>query len=627
MKNSNFEPASFHKRIELAHKKLEHLYRLIYGHHPDAETGLSLIYQALENAYVLRSADLLERDHKKELMAHPWYVDHRLCGMSLYVDRFAGNLQGVIDSLDYFEQLGVNFLHLMPIFKSPSNESDGGYAVSDFKEVDPKFGTKEDLQRLQQVMLQRDMYLMLDVVLNHTSSQHEWAQLAQKGEKPYTDYYYFFSDRQDPDQYDAAMPEIFPTSAPGNFTYLEGNRKWVMTVFHHYQWDLNYRNPLVFVEMLSVILYYANLGVDLLRIDAPAFIWKEKGTTCQNLWQAHVLLRLIRQCVQVVAPGMALLGEAIVAPRDIMPYFGTEAENECHFLYNATQMAVQWDALATGDTRVMSEAQGVLFHKIPGCTWINYTRCHDDIGLGYEDQMIQAVGFDPYQHRRFIKDYFTGNYPSSLARGALFSANDKTGDARISGSLASLCGLEVALERNEPLLIKQAIDRILLMQSHSIFLGGLPMLFYGDEQGVCNDYSYQNDPRKNYDNRWMHRPDLRQLKKNIPTAGTVAGQVFQATKRLLSLRKQWPQVSDTGNLFWIRPLNRHVIGFVRTAAHQPLIALFNFSAAPQELAPSFPSHWGSNRKLYKEHWSGIPLDWSKPVMLQGYQFLLLTHLD
>jgi len=357
----------------------------------------------------------------------------------------------------------------MPLFKSPANESDGGYAVSDFRAVEEKFGTLKDLQNLIQQLQQQGFYLMIDIVLNHTSHHHEWAQKAKAGEKKYQDYYYMFDDRSLPDAFDSTMPEIFPEVAPGNFTWNEDCKKWVMTVFHNYQWDLNYTNPQVFIAMLNNIFFYANLGIDVLRIDAPAFIWKQLGTTCQNLPKAHTLLRLIKQCVAIATPGMALLGEAIVAPKEIIKYFGTDnyTAQECDVAYNAAQMALQWDALATTDTRVMLAAQQVILQKPYGTTWINYTRCHDDIGLGYDDWMIQQAGFNAYEHRKFLKEYYTGSFYNSPARGALFAVNVKTQDARISGTLASLCGLEKAINDKDETAIATSINKIAMMQAHS----------------------------------------------------------------------------------------------------------------------------------------------------------------
>jgi amylosucrase len=348
------------------------------------------------------------------------------------------------------------------------------------------------------------------------------------------------------------------------------------------------------------------LGVDILRIDAPAFIWKQIGTTCQNLPQAHTLLRLIKQCVLMAAPGMALLGEAIVAPKEIMKYFGTGlyTAKECDFAYNATHMALQWDMLATGDTRVMLAAQHEILQKPYGTSWITYTRCHDDIGLGYDDYMIQYAGYNPYEHRKFIKDYYSGVFPGSNATGALFSSNPKTGDARISGSLASLCGLEKAITENDAAAVEMAIRKILLMQAHSFFLGGVPMLFYGDEAGYTNDYSYLNDPGKSYDNRWMHRPVIDWEKnKRIDEEETVEHKVFSATKKLIAIRKKLPVVGDNKNLTWLTPHNIYVAGYIRTYEDQRLYGVFNFSSKPSYLTwLAFKEHGNVPDKLY-DHWT------------------------
>ncbi|HSK13935.1 MAG TPA: alpha-amylase family glycosyl hydrolase, partial [Phnomibacter sp.] len=415
---------SFYARLMANAINIQALYLSLYAGHDRGKKCFDKLIRSICEAYTRRPAALRKRDRIK-LDEDAWFTSHKLAGMSLYVDRFAGSLKGMPDKLDHLQHLGVNLLHLMPIFESPADASDGGYAVSDFRKVDERFGTLGDLQYLQREMMQRGMYLMLDIVLNHTSDRHEWATKARDGDLFYRDFFYTYPDRTMPDAFESAMPEIFPESAPGSFTWDANMKRWVMTVFHQYQWDLNFSNPEVFIAMLEHIFFYANIGVDVLRIDAPAFIWKEPGTTCQNLPQAHTLLRLIRQCVEVATPGMAILGEAIVAPREIMKYFGTGRYEgrECHFAYNATHMALQWDALATGDTRVMLQAQPLLLKKPQGVSWITYTRCHDDIGLGYEDQMIADAGFSPYEHRRFLKDFFSGAYDGSAARGALFAVN------------------------------------------------------------------------------------------------------------------------------------------------------------------------------------------------------------
>ena len=569
---------SFYSRLIANAANIQSLYNELYQHHSQGNAHFDLLIDTLASAHKKRKPALKKTDAAKAEKGY-WFLSNEITGMSLYVDQFCGTLVHLQEKLPYFEKLGVNFLHLMPLFESPGGESDGGYAVSNFRKINDRFGTLQDLISVQQKMNGAGMYLMTDIVMNHTSRLQEWAIKAKEGDPHFQEYFYMYDDRTMPDRFEQTMPDIFPETAPGNFTYIPECQKWVMTVFHNYQWDLNFSNPAVFVEMLDVVLFYANLGVDVLRIDAPAFIWKKPGTTCQNLPQAHTLLRLLKQCVQVASPGMALLGEAIVAPKEIMQYFGTGnyVAKECDFAYNATQMALQWDALATGDTRVMLAAQHELLKKPYGTSWLTYTRCHDDIGLGYDDYMIQQASFNPYEHRKFLKDFYSGNTPGSTATGALFSVNPKTQDARISGTLASLCGLEKAINNNNENEITTAINRIILMQAFSFFIGGLAMLFYGDEAGSTNDYSYLDNPAKSYDNRWMHRPVIDWAKnERINVEGTIEQRVFNATQQLISLRKKLPMVADLSNITWLSPFNIHVAGFLRQKEESRLFCFFNF---------------------------------------------------
>lgn len=597
--------SSFVERFRTHLYSIENLFNEIYGDHVHRNKGFDQLLHSLITHHQQRDIALIQKDAEKQ-KAGNWFLSHQITGMSLYVDRFAKNLQGLTKKLPYFNELGVNFLHLMPVFESPAEESDGGYAVSNFKKVDARFGTNEDLQKLIHQMQDQKMYLMLDIVLNHTSDQHEWAQKAKNGDPFYQDFFYFFDNRDLPNQYDQTMPEIFPVSSPGSFSYVRELNKWVMTVFHHYQWDLNYQNPFVFNAMLDTILHYANLGVDILRIDAPAFIWKELGTSCQNLPKAHTLLRLIKKCVQVSSPGMALLGEAIVAPREIIKYFGTGdyTVQECDIAYSSTQMALQWDALATGDTRVMLAAQHEILQKPYGCTWINYTRCHDDIGLGYDDYMIERAGFNPYQHRTYLKNYYAGWQEGSVAAGALFSVNPKTNDARISGSLASLCGLQKAVEWHQPNEIENALQKIILMQAQTMFMGGIPMLFNGDELAYTNDYTYLQDSSKNYDNRWMHRPVMNwERNEKRKDRSTHEGGIFKATQKLITLRKNLSILSDHKNISWMTPYNIHVAGFVRSEEDKKLFCVFNYKNADSYITwNAFKEHGNLPNQLL-DHWT------------------------
>ncbi len=588
------------------------------------------ILNSIFSAYQERAPDLKKLDLDKE-KKDGWFLSNDLAGMSLYVDRFAGNLENLPKHLPYLENLGINLLHLMPIFESPEGESDGGYAVSNYRKVDPRFGTLDDLKSFHKELRKKDMYLMIDIVINHTSTHHEWAKKARAGNKKYMDYYYFYEDRQIPDQMELSMPEVFPESSPGNFSYVKELDQWVMSVFHNYQWDLNFRNPEVFIEMLNNIFFYANLGVDIIRIDAPAFIWKEMGTNCQNLPQAHKILQLIKLCNEIASPGMAILGEAIVAPAEIMNYFGKGrfATHECDFAYNATHMALQWDALATGDTRVMMAAQSEIMGKPLGTTWLNYTRCHDDIGLGYDDAMIQQAGLDPYLHRTYLKNYFSGTSPNSPAKGALFGVNPKTNDARISGTLASLCGLETAKAKGSKEMIELSIQKILLMQAHSFFLGGVPMLFYGDEVGYENDYTYLQDEAKSYDNRWMHRPVIDWSKNELSkNADCTEHSVFSGTQKLLKIRKSLPVIADKKNLYWLQNHNNAICGYLRHSDNQNVYCLFNFSESEQNITFYVLGEASKRPAKLKDLWTGksIPIGHDhENLHFKPYQFYLLTE--
>lgn len=619
------DATAFYTRFVSNIADIDALYKALYGEYEAAY--FRQLIRTVVGAHKHRPQFLQKKDGAKAATGQ-WFLSNQLAGMSLYVDRFCGNLQNLPSKLDYFTRLGVNLLHLMPLFQSPPGESDGGYAVSDYRSVDERFGTLDDLQQVVHDMNRKDMYLMLDIVLNHTSHRHAWAEKARAGDTYYQQFYYFYNDRQLPDQFEQSMPEIFPESAPGNFTYVPELNKWVMTVFHQYQWDLNFSHPLVLLATLENIFFYANLGVDILRIDAPAFIWKQIGTTSQNLPQAHMLLQLIKLCVQAATPGMALLGEAIVGPRQIMEYFGRGryAGYECDLAYNATHMALQWDALATGDTQVMLAAQHEILQKPAGTSWITYTRGHDDIGLGYDDYMIEQAGYSPFEHRRFLKNYYSGVYPGSVAKGALFSVNPKTQDARISGSLASLCGLEQAIGQGNAAAIDLAVKRILLMQAHCFFLGGIPILFYGDEAGYTNDYSYLDDPGKHYDNRWMHRPviDWNRNKQAVEEEGP-EHRIYKGIQRLLSIRKEVGAVADTNNLTWVHTQHRAIAAYYRSGEKETLYALFNFSDAavfiPFSLWDASSSGAGSVYDEWQQNW--IVPDAAGMLSFQPYQFYLL----
>lgn len=521
-----------------------------------------------------------------------WYQSQALVGMQLYADHFNGTIGGVADKISYFEKLGVNLLHLMPITPRPKGENDGGYAVNNYHEVDKQFGTKEDLLKLTQKLRSKKMYLMLDFVVNHTSNEFSWAKKAIKGDKKYQEYYYTYPDRTIPDEFEKTLPEIFPETSKGNFTYNPEMQRWVMTVFNSYQWDLNYSNPEVFIEMFGNLIKLVNIGVDVIRLDALAFLWKKLGTQSQNLPEAHHLIALFRMCLQTIAPGTIFLAEAIVSPPEIIRYFGEGVQkgNECEIAYNATLMALLWDAIATKKTQMITQSLKNLPKKPVEATWINYIRCHDDIGLGFEDQYLYEIGWDAQKHRRFLLDYYCGGMEWSPSKGLIFMYNPKNGDGRITGSAASLLGLEKALNEKNSVLIKQAIDKIILLHSIILSYGGIPMIYSGDEIGTLNDYSFLKNKNKREDSRWVNRPFqdwevVAELDKKESPQATI----FNALKNLIAIRKQTQVFADTNNFLLHDLYNPHVLVFERTAIKgKGVLVVSNLSDSPQHL--TLPGH-------------------------------------
>ena len=577
----------FFTRLGANFYAIYNLFHRLYGERDDFNEQMHKLVDTLTKQYINRAQNLRAKDIERE-KDHNWFLHQQWVGMALYTNGFSGNLQGLNKRVNYFQELGVNLVHIMPILDCPEGRSDGGYAVRDFRKIDEKAGDLNDLQKIVKQFQQRDILLVLDVVVNHTSEEHAWAQKAIAGDKPHQDYYYIFPNRDVPDMFEETMPEIFPETAPGNFTWNEDMQKWVMTVFHDYQWDLNYSNPSVFIEMVDILLFWANQGADVLRLDAVAFLWKKIGRTCQNEREAHLILQLMKDCCQVTAPGVLFIAEAIVAPVEIIKYFGEDAINakECEIAYNATYMALLWDAIATKNTNLLSQGILSLPDKLERSTWLNYARCHDDIGLGFDDADIFKVKYDPYQHRKFLLDYFTGNFETSLANGQLFAFNEKNGDARISGTMASLVGLEKAIAANDDKQIQFAINRIILLHSFIMSFGGIPLMYYGDEVGTLNDYSYLEDANKASDNRWMHRPNLNWDKMNLRCElGTIENQIFESIKKLIAVRKEISAFSDFNNREILDVSNEHLFVFLRMnlRTDERVLVIGNFDESPQYL--------------------------------------------
>ncbi len=620
----------FYTRLGANFYAIHSLFVKLYGDRDDFDLQALRLVETMAQQYIKRPETLRQLDLERE-KDYNWFLNQKWVGMALYCNGFAGDLPGLQSRLSYFQELGINLVHVMPIMLCPEGSSDGGYAVSDFRELDPQVGTLDDLQALSEEMQQRDLLLVLDVVVNHTSNSHYWAQQARAGDTTYQDYYYTFENRNVPDMFEQSMPEVFPETSPGNFTWDEEMGRWVMTVFNDYQWDLNYSNPAVFIEMLNIILFWANRGADILRLDAVAFLWKKIGSTCQNEREAHLLLQLLKDCCQVTAPGVLFIAEAIVAPVEVIKYFGEDAviAKECEIAYNATFMALMWDAVATKNARLLNQGIKNLPVKLERATWLNYIRCHDDIGLGFDDRDILLSDYEPTSHRKFLIDYFTGQFGDSHARGLPFGQNDKTGDARISGSLASLVGLEYALETEDDRGVDDAIKLILLLHGMIMSFGGIPLLYYGDALGTLNDDSFRDDPQKQGDTRWVHRPAIdweKAARRN--TSGTVEYKIFSALKKMISVRKEVHVFADFNNRELISVENPHLFVFGRyhlNNHHEQVLVVANFDSKPQYLNLQDLGPWAPQYGKLIDLYSGeCPDTFKKSLVIPGFGFYWLS---
>ncbi len=617
----------FFTRLAFHFRDIVQLAYSLYGGRSHLELWIGRLVEVLYAQHIARPKAARAVDEQR-LRDPLWYLSHELVSTMFYVDRFAGDLKGLEQHIDHFCDLGINLVHLMPLLDCPEGANDGGYAVRDYRAVDPRIGTMEQLDSVIDELHKRGILVQLDLVVNHTSDQHQWAVRARGGEQKYRDYFYMYDDRTIPDEFEASMPEVFPESAPGNFTWIPDAERWVMTVFHDYQWDLNYTNPEVFLEMLDVMLFLANRGVDVLRLDAVPYLWKKIGTTGQNLDEAHTILRLFRLCLSVVAPASALMAEAVVQPSEIVRYFGTDdwAGRECEMAYHVSLMVLLWDCIATRSTQLFRRGLAGMPQIPREATWFTYIRCHDDIGLGYADDDIRACGFDPYLHRRFIVDYFTGRYPESRATGAPFMVNPRTGDARISGSAASLLGLEAALDSNDARGVDAAIDRLLLLYSIVCSIGGIPIIYYGDEVGYLNDYSYLDEPDKREDNRWMHRPRIDWKKMaRLRDPQTVEGRIYARMKHLLATRKRLAELSALHQAQLLDPANDHVVAYLRYSADHRTLVLANISDVTQIVALSILDECGIEPDVV-DVISGQPAQLEGDyIVLRPYRFLWLRH--
>ena len=572
-------------RLERWFQNLVDGLRPVYGRRPDFRDLVVTLARDLADAFAERPEPLKELDLERDLTPD-WFQRESMLGYVFYVDRFAGTLGGILERSDYLGELGATYVHLMSTLRAREGENDGGYAVADYREVEPRLGDREDLREVCTVLRERGVSVCVDLVLNHCSDQHEWAQRAEAGEERYQNYFYLYEDRGTPDAYERTLPEVFPDLSPGNFTWNEAMDRWVWTTFHDYQWDLNWSNPEVFHEIVRIMLDLANLGVEVFRLDAVAFLWKRLGTDCQNQPEVHDLLQALRACSKIATPAVAHKAEAIVSPDDLIHYFGTGRRygKVSNIAYHNSLMVQFWSALASRDTRLMTHTLREFPRTPTSIAWGTYLRCHDDIGWAITDEDAAAVGLDGFAHRSFLSDYYSGAFPGSHARGAVFGYNPETQDRRISGALASLAGLEVALEADDERQVALSIERILLGHALILGFGGIPLIYMGDELGLRNHYAYRAEPGHAGDNRWMHRPpmDWRAAERRHRT-DTIEGRIFQGLRRMIRARARTPHLHASYTTDVLDVGHPHVFAFARPHPLGTLVALMSFSERAQTL--------------------------------------------
>ena len=573
MKENQISQTTYRRRFEKHMDELRWLYMELYNN----GSMFAELCDQMERFYQNRDSGLKRLDETRE--KHPdWYKQNDMLGMMFYIDNFAGNLKGVKGKIDYLERANVNYVHLMPFLATVEGRSDGGYAVADFRKVREDLGTMEDLKSLTAALHRRGISVCMDFVMNHTSEDHEWAKKARMGDGEYMSRYFFYDSYDIPAEYEKTVPQVFPTTAPGNFTWLPDIGHFVMTTFYPYQWDLNYSNPRVFNEMMYNFLFLVNQGIDIMRIDAVPYIWKELHTPCRNLPQVHTIVRMMRMICEIVCPGVLLLGEVVMEPEKVVPYFGTVEKPECHMLYNVTTMATTWHTVATRSVRLLKKQLDIVNGLPKEYVFLNYLRCHDDIGWGLDYASLREEGIEEVSHKKYLNDYFQGFAGGSCSRGELYNADPVTGDARFCATTASMCGIEKAGFEQDPAAMELAIQMDVMLHACMFMQSGIPVLYSGDEIGQVNDYTYKEDPKKRDDSRYIHRGVFHwDLAERIDDLDTVEGKIFARLGQLEEIRRSHRAFVSEADTWTLETWDSGVLCIGRYYDGEKILGLFNFS--------------------------------------------------
>jgi len=606
----------FEARVERWRPDLEAALALLYDDH--TEVADRLVAQAAA-AFAVRDEELHHLDLRR-LLEPDWFQKPSMVGYAAYADRFAGTLAGVAEHIDHLADLGVCYLHLMPLLQPRPAPNDGGYAVADYTRVREDLGTVDDLRALARTLRGQGISLCIDLVLNHVAREHPWAAAARAGDPRMRDWFWVFPDRKVPDAYERTLPEVFPDFAPGSFSWDEEVRGWVWTTFNDYQWDLNWSNPEVLCAFADIILGHANNGVEVFRLDAIAFTWKRMGTSCQNQPEVHALTQALRAVARIACPAVLFKAEAIVGPADLLAYLG---QGEHHgkvsdLAYHNSLMVQIWSMLASKDARLAAHALQQLPPAPTSTAWITYVRCHDDIGWAISDEDAAATGLDGHAHRAFLSDFYAGEFPGSWAEGLVFQENPQTRDRRISGSLASLCGLG----KGDPM----AVRRILLAHAVILGYGGVPVIWMGDEIALLNDPSWDQQPETapertggRADNRWVHRP---RMPWPVPESGS---KVLDGVRRLVRARAATPHLHASVQAEVLTPRDNGVFLVARRHPLGTLLGAYNVMPEPRHVPVDLLHDLGLDPAAVVDRISGYPpFVREGAVQLAPYEALWMT---
>lgn len=605
---------AYSERFSVIKDELEWLYMELY----EDRDMLHKLEATMEEMAISRKADLQTLDERR-LRNPRWFLDSSMVAETMYTELFNGTFNGIAEKIDYLKKLGITYLHLMPFLKTPEKDNDGGFAVSDFLDTNEHLGSVDDVEALADALRENGISLCMDFVMNHTSDEHRWAILAKQGNKDAEKMYITYPDRTIPDEYEKTVPEVFPETAPGNFIYSEEMGKWVLSTFYPKQWDLNYHNPAVFNAIALAMMFWANKGVEIFRLDAVPYIWKELGTNCRNLPKVHTIVRMIRIILEAVAPSTILKGEVVMAPKELAAYFGTKEKPECHLLYGVASMVNIWGALASEDTRLLKYQIEALLSLPEHSAFVNYVRCHDDIGWGFDENKEREIGIDPLLHKIYQYRFWAGKFSGSYAQGDLYNYDSKTLDARTVGTTASLIGLGSAKNREEE---ENAVRRFRLIYSTVFVLKGLPLINSGDEIGMLNDEGYVNVPEKRDDSRYLHRPVFSwEKEKKSERKGTIENKLFSTIKTLECIRRDSPLFSPDAEVFTWDSHNDKVFAIRRRQGEKILLSVFNYSHEKQKAR--FEYFTG----IYHDILTGKEAEPGIEVELDGYEVLFLANYD